>query len=101
MLEALLGGPQARLRGGLGDDAAVSMAKAARQLFLSDIGLGITPMAIDDDTYPDGTVWIAAVSEEGEVRATSRFTQHREVAMLRAGLFAVVELATALTAEQV
>ena len=47
------------------------------------------------------TVWIAAVSEEGQVQATSRFTQHREVAMQRAGLFAVVELATALTAEKV
>lgn len=101
VLESLLGGPQARLRGGLGIDAAISMAKAARRLFSSDIGLGITPMAIDDDTYPDGTVWIAAVSEEGQVQATSRFTQHREVAMQRAGLFAVVELATALTAEQV
>ncbi len=79
-------------------DAAVSMAKAARQLFGSDVGLGITPMAIDDGVYPDGTVWVAAVSEEGEIQANSRFTQHREVAMQRAGLFALVELATALGA---
>ena len=101
VLETLLGGPQARLAGGLGVDAAVSMAKAARQLFDSDVGLGITPMAIDDDTHPDGTLWVAAVSEYGEVRALSRFTQHREVAMQRAALFALVELATALAAERV
>ena len=58
-------------------------------------------MAIDDDTYPDGTLWVAAVSDEGQVQATSRFTQHREVAMQRAALFALVELANALSAEQV
>ena len=98
LLEALLGWPQARLMGGMGVEAAVSMAKAARQLFGSDVGLGITPMAIDDGVYPDGTVWVAVVSEDGEIRATSRFTQHREVAMQRAGLFALVELATALGA---
>ena len=79
-------------------DAAVSMAKAARQLFGSDVGLGITPMAVDDGVYPDGTVWVAAVSEEGDIQADSRFTQHREVAMQRAGLFALVEFATALSA---
>ncbi len=101
VLETLLGGPQARLTGGLGGDAAVSMAKAARQLFGSDVGVGITPMAIDDDTHPDGTLWVAAVSDEGQVQATSRFTQHREVAMQRAALFALVELATALSAERV
>ena len=101
LLEALLGWPQARLMGGMGVEAAVSMAKAARQLFGSDVGLGITPMAIDDGVYPGGTVWVAVVSEEGEIQATSRFTQHREVAMQRAGLFALVELATALNAELV
>ena len=101
VLETLLGGPQARLTGGLGGDAAVSMAKAARQLLGSDVGVGITPMAIDDDTYPDGTLWVAAVSDEGQIQATSRFTQHREVAMQRAALFALVELANALSAEQV
>ena len=71
LLEALLGWPQARLMGGMGVDAAVSMAKAARQLFGSDVGLGITSMAIDDGVYPDGTVWVAAVSEEGEIQANS------------------------------
>ena len=100
-LESLLGGHQVSLLKGAGEEAAVSMAKAARQLFGSDIGLGITPMADGDRLVPDGTVWVAAVSDRGEIRADSRFSQPREVAMQRASLFALVELATALNGDLV
>ena len=97
LLEALLGWPQARLMGGMGVDAAVSMAKAARQLFGSDVGLGITSMAIDDGSIP--------MAQSG-LRLCQKRARSRPIPDLRntgsgdatSGLFALVELATALNA---
>jgi len=97
-LEAMMGSQQARLRGGLGPEAAVQMATAARALLDADIGLGITAPAPADAAHPEGTVFIGMVSDHGSTTATGRFRQAPEVAMQRTALLALIELASALAA---
>ena len=97
-LEAMMGPQQGRLRGGLGPEASLQMATAARELLAADVGLAVTAPAPADATHPEGTVFVGIVSNRGTATANGRFRQAPEVAMHRIALLALVELASALTA---
>ena len=97
-LEAMMGSQQARLRGGLGPEAGLQMATAARALLGADVGLGVTAPAPAEATYPEGTFFVGIVSDHGSATASGRFRQVRELAMQRTALLALVELASALAA---
>jgi len=100
-LEAMMGSQQARLRGGLGPEAALQMATAARALLGADVGLGVTAPAPADATYPEGTVFVGIVSDHGSATTSGRFRQAPQVATQRTALLALVELASALASEAV
>ncbi len=79
---------------GLAEDSALAMASAAREAFGADIGVGITPPS-------DGIVVAGIVSAHGQRTASGRFRQAPAVAMQRTALLALVELATALSANEI
>ena len=100
-LEAMMGSQHARLRGGVGPEAALQMATAARALLAADVGLGVTAPAPADAAYPEGVVFVGIVSDHGSATTSGRFRQASEVAMQRTALLALVELASVLTADTV
>ena len=77
------------------------MARSARQLLGADVGVGVTPPAQEADDVDEGTVYVAFVSDDGERVVSSRFAQARPLAMQRAAVFGLVELARSLVAGEV
>ncbi len=100
-LEAMMGSQQARLRGGVGPEAAINIARSARGLLAADVGLGITAPAPADAAHPEGTVFIGIASDHGASADSARFRQTSQVAMQRTAVVALIQLATALTTDAV
>ena len=82
-------------------ESALAMAAAARKLLNADVGLATGPRAGDSGDQAEGTMWVGMVSDRGTKVATSRFARGRANSSYRAGMFALIELAAALLAEEV
>ena len=83
-----------------GEETALAMASAARKLLGADIGLGISPRSGQNGGDADGAVWVGMASDRGHKVVASRFARGRANSAFRAGMFALIELAAALQAEE-
>lgn len=81
-----------------GEETALSMADAARKLLGADVGLGISPRSIPTGGEAEGAIWVGMVSDRGRKVAVSRFARGRANSAFRAGMFSLIELASALQA---
>ncbi|MCH8223122.1 MAG: CinA family nicotinamide mononucleotide deamidase-related protein [Chloroflexi bacterium] len=85
-----------------GEDRAIAMASAAREIFGTDVGLALTvpttPItpATPADRAADGTYHVAMMSNSFQRTATSRVSYSRPATMQRSATAALVELVAAL-----
>jgi nicotinamide-nucleotide amidase len=84
----------------IGEETALAMANAARKLLGADIGLGISPRSEAAGGDSDGAIWVGMASDRGHKAVTSRFARGRANSAFRTGMFALIELAAALQAEE-
>jgi nicotinamide-nucleotide amidase len=77
--------------GVISDEAALAMARAARDRLAADVGVGVTGVAGPDsqDGHPVGEIHLAVVSPDGEIARAVRLSGERSEIQRRATLVAL------------